>query len=144
MATFVSRGLRMLAALFLSAFVAGCGTSPASPSASTSGVTGTWVDTDRTFTWSLVQSGTTVTGTHTDARSGEVTPIIGEIAAQHFEFRVITGERVVTFLDPPQTVDVGWGAQADVDGSRMTGSIFTIGSPFRYSFREITMRRLDR
>jgi hypothetical protein len=135
------RAGRLVAVLVASGFLGSCGDSPTAPSRPT--VTGTWVASDRSFTWTLAQSGTTVTGTHVSTDGQPAVAINGTLSGAEFSFRVITGERVVTFLDPPEVVEVGWGVRVDVDGERMTGSISSIGSPFRYNFRDITLRRVD-
>jgi hypothetical protein len=136
------RAVRLMAVLVVAGCVGSCGDSPTAPSRQT--VTGTWVSSDRSFTWTLAQSGTTVTGTHVPTDGQPAVAINGVFSGTEFSFRVITGERVVTFLlDGPEIVEVGWSARVDVNGDRMTGSISSIGSPFRYSFHEITMRRVD-
>jgi hypothetical protein len=135
------RALRLMAVLVVSGCLGSCGDSPTAPSLRT--VTGTWVSSDRTFTWILTQSGTTVTGTHVSTDGQAPVAITGALSGPEFSFRVVTGERVVSFLDPPEVVDVGWGARVDVTGEQMTGSIFPLSSQYRYWFREITMRRVD-
>ena len=135
------RAVCVMAVLVGAGSLESCGGSPTAPSPPS--VTGTWVSSDRTFTWILAQSGTTVTGTHVPTDDGPAVAISGAFAGGEFSFKVITGERVVSFLDPPEVVEVGWGARVDVSGDQMTGSISSIGSPFRYSFRDITMRRVD-
>lgn len=137
------RGARWLAMILATAGVTGCGESPTAPGAVVTDVSGTWVSTDRRFRWTLTQANSTVTGTHLDNNTARVTPIHGEIAGRRFAFTVVTGQRLVTFLDPPQIVEQGWRAQADVAGRRMTGSLSTFGSGFRESITEITMRRVD-
>lgn len=134
--------LRLMTALALAACVASCGDSPAAPSRAST-VTGTWVSSDRSFTWMLTQSGLAVTGTQVSTDGQPPVAINGTFEGGEFSFRVITGQRVVSFLDPPEVVEVGWGARVSVSGDQMTGSIGSIGSAFRYSFRDITLRRVD-
>jgi hypothetical protein len=135
------RAVRLLTVLALSGCLGSCGDSPTAPGLRT--VTGTWVSSDRTFTWILAQSGTTVTGTHVSTDGQPAVAINGALSGAEFSFSVITGQRVLTFTDPPQVTEVGWGARVDVSGDQMTGSISSIGSPFRYNFRDITLRRVD-
>jgi hypothetical protein len=135
------RGVRPMVVLVLAACLGSCGDSPTAPRRPT--VTGTWVSSDRSFTWVLAQSGTTVTGTHVSTDGQPAVAINGTLAGTEFTFRVITGERVVSFLDPPEVVEVGWGARVDVSGDQMSGSISSIGSPFRYAFHDISLRRVD-
>ena len=142
MSAWMYRAMRLIAVLVLSAFLGSCSDSPSSPSRATT-LSGTWVSTDRTFTWILAQSGSTVTGSHVPTDGQPAVPIAGTFTGSEFSFRVITGERLVTFLDPPQVTEVGWGARVDVNGEQMTGSISSIGSAFRYNFHEITLRRVD-
>jgi len=107
-------------------------------------VTGTWVAADRSFTWILAQSGSTVTGTHIPANGEPAVAINGTLSDGQFSFRVVTGEQVLTFLlDTPQVVEVGWSARVAVNGDHMTGSISPIWTPYRYWFRDITVRRID-
>jgi len=135
------RAVRLIAVLVASVFLGSCGDSPTAPSPPT--VTGTWVAADRSFTWILAQSGATVTGTHIPADGEPAVAINGTLSDGQFSFSVITGERLLTFTDPPQMTDVGWGARVAVNGDQMTGSISAIGSAFRYWFRDIAVRRVD-
>ena len=137
------RVVRLIAVLVVASCLASCGDSPAAPTRQTDTVTGTWVSSDRSFTWILAQSGTTVTGMHVSSDGQPAIPINGTYSGTEFSFSVITGERLLTFTDPPQMTDVGWGARVDVNGDQMTGSISSIGSPFRYNFSSVTMRRVD-
>jgi hypothetical protein len=135
------RAMRLLAVLVLSGCLGSCGDSPTAPSLHT--LSGTWVSSDRSFTWILAQSGTTVTGTHVSTDGEPPVAINGVLSGREFSFRVVTGEQVQTFLlDVPRVVELGWAARVDVNGDRMTGSISPLYSPFRYYFREITLRRV--
>jgi hypothetical protein len=141
MSASMCRVVRLIAVLVVSGCLAGCGDTPTEPTRQT--VTGTWVSSDRSFTWILTQSGTTVTGTHLSSNGEPAVAINGTCSGAEFSFSVITGQRPLLFADPPQMTDVGWGARVDVKGNQMTGSISTIGSPYRYNFSAITMRRVD-
>ena len=135
------RAVRLLAVLVLSGVLGSCGDSPTAPARRT--LTGTWVSADRSFTWVLVQSGTTVTGTHTSTGGEPPVAISGSVSGAEFSFSVITGERVDSSVDPPRPAPLGWSARVDVDGDRMTGSIYPIWSAYRWWFRDITMRRVE-
>ncbi len=109
------------------------------------GVTGSWVANDQRLRLDLVASGSTVQGTATYLDgTAPPTPIVQEITDSDVGFRVVTGESLVTFLDPPQMVQEGWRITAEVTGDRMIGTISWFGVAGRYPrvIQPITFVRL--
>jgi hypothetical protein len=134
------------AALSTVLFATACGYEP--PTApTTANLTGTWASTDGRVRWTLVQSGTTVTGEETQLPSGRRFPFTGSLEGGQFTYDVVTGEQIVEFVPgTPLRVSEGWSLFADLESvRRMKGHISNFGIPGRYprAWYYLTMVKVD-
>ena len=132
-------------ALFVATLAAACAkNAPTAPTAA--GLTGPWASTDGRYRWTLVQSGSSVTGEEIDVETGQRTAIAGKLDGQQFSYTIVTRQTETEFT-PGQPIKVDWGYSlfADVSGDRMTGHFSSFGIPGAYprAWYYVTIVRVD-
>src|SRR5262245_11866938 len=83
----------------LAAIAGACGKdSPTTPSsAGATGLTGPWASTDGRYRWTLVQSGSSVTGEEIEVETGRRTAIAGTVDGQQFTYTIVTRQTETEF-----------------------------------------------
>jgi hypothetical protein len=133
---------RRLGITLLAACAVACGGSPTAPRPAAVDVDGTWTSADRSFRWVLTATGTTVTGLHVPTDGLPAAPFTGELTGDTVSFSVVTGEYLSPAVDPPQRTNIGWRAQVEVDGNRMTGTISTFGTQNQPYVTPVSLQRI--